>query len=91
MSGVGVLEQFYITQIRHPLYLSQPQQNILRDPVVDRQDHHRVAARRISADLHAGDVHVVLAENAADLADDAWTIFVPADQKTPFRYQVDPK
>src|SRR5438105_3345024 len=91
MSAVGVLEQLYVAQIRHPLYLSQPRQNLWRDAVVDGQDHHGIGTRRVSADLHARDVHVVLAENAADLAHDARTIFVAADQKTALGYQVHAK
>jgi len=78
---VGVHPQLDVTQVCHPVDLAQTVEQLGRDTVVDRQDHHRVAPRRVASDLHAGDVHVVLAEDAADLAHDPGPVLVPADEK----------
>src|SRR5690349_4296863 len=85
------LAELYITKVGHPPYLSQPSQDIVGDAIVDGQDHHRAASRGITADLHAGDVHVVLAEDGAHAADDAGPVLVPADQEAAFGHQVHTK
>src|SRR5579864_6454779 len=80
-----------VAKVRHARDLSQARQHILRDAVVDREDHHRVAARRITPELHARDVDIVLAEDGPELTDHARAILVQAHEKAPFGHQVDAK
>src|SRR5215472_3498303 len=88
--AIGLADaELYVAQVRHPPNLSKAVQHIRRNPVVDGQDHHRVAPGRVATDLHAGDVHVVLAEDTADLADHAGAVLVPADQEAAVRDQID--
>jgi len=93
MSAIGFAgdAELYVTQIRHPPNLPQPLQHVGRDPLVHGQDHHRVAPRGVASHLHARDVHVVLAQDAAHLAHDAGPVLVPADEEAAVGYEVDTK
>src|ERR1700694_1895790 len=90
-SAIGLVAELDVAQVGHPRHVAQLGQHVSRDAVVDGQDHHRVATGRIAANLHAGDVDVVLAEDRAHASHDAWAIVVPADQEATFWNQVDAK
>src|ERR1700694_20621 len=90
-SAIGLVAELDVAQVGHPRHVAQLGQHVRRDAVVDGQDHHRVATGRIAANLHAGDVDVVLAEDRAHASHDAWSIVVPADPDATFWNQVDAK
>src|SRR5438270_140276 len=80
-----------VVQVGEPVDGPQMLENDVADWVVDREDHHRAAARCVAADEHARDVHVVLAENRAYAPDDAGAILVPADEEAALGHEVDAK
>src|SRR5207249_2872081 len=59
--------------------------------VVERQDHQRLAARVKTPYLHRRDVHVVLAEQRADAADEARLVLVFRKEQVTLDRNVDPK
>src|SRR5436305_4482566 len=80
-----------VVQVGEAVDGAQVVENRVADRVVDREDHHRAAARRVAADEHARDVHVVLAEDRADAADDAGAVLVPADEEAAIGHKIDAK
>src|SRR5437588_2953103 len=62
-----------------------------RDRIVDRKDHDGIAARPVAADLHAGDIDVLLTQEGPDGADHAGSVGMPAHQEGAMRDKVDPK
>src|SRR5579859_5428630 len=83
--------ELYVAQVRHSGDLAKARQHIVGHAVIDREDHHRVAPRRVAPHLHARDVDVVLAEDGAELADHARTVLVPAHEKAAFGHEIDTK
>src|SRR6266852_5564495 len=90
-SAIGRVSELDVAKVRHASNLPQSYQHVVADGIVDGEDHHRVAARRITADLHARDVDVVLAQDRAKAADHARAVLVTADEKAPFGHEIDPK
>src|SRR2546425_2868137 len=90
-SAIGASPELDVPEVRHAVHLAEPGQDVSLDRVVDGQDHHRVPARTIASDLHARDVHVVLAEDGAEPPDHPGPVFVAADQEAAVGHQVDPK
>src|SRR5579862_9681877 len=80
-----------VVQVRQAVDRAQVLEHSVADRVVDREDHHRAAARRVPADQHARDVDVVLAEDGADAADDARAVLVAADEEAALGHEVDAK
>src|SRR5258706_9680184 len=90
-SAIGVSADLYVAQVGHPPNLSQPSEHVGGNPIIDGENHHRITARRVPTDLHARDVHVVLAEDAANSPHDARAVLVAADQEAALGHEVDPK
>src|SRR5919109_2384726 len=63
--------------------------NRLRNRIIDREDHHGVAARMVAADLHARDVDVLLAKERPNGPDDPGPIGMPAHQEGALWHKVD--
>src|SRR5579864_1427574 len=80
-----------VAKVRHARDLAQTGQHILRDAIVDREDHHRVASGRLAPELHARDIDIVLTEDGAELADHARAVLVEAHEEATFGHQVDAK
>src|SRR6185503_19273078 len=59
--------------------------------VVEGQDHQRLAARVEASDLHRRDVHVVLAEQRPDAADQARLVLVLGQEQVTLDRNVDPE
>src|ERR1700704_5194559 len=89
MSAIVPPAQLDVPEVRHPGHLTQPGQHLFRDALVDGQDHHRVAPRRVAADLHARDVHVVLAQDRAKPPNHPRAVLMPADQEATLGHKVD--
>src|SRR6266545_5770238 len=87
----GRPQQLDITQVGHARDLFESPQHLGGNPLVDGENHHRVAPRSIPSHLHARDVYVVLAQDAAHPADHPGTVLVTADQEAAFRHEVDAK
>src|SRR3989442_2892707 len=90
-SAIGASPELDVPEVGHAVHLAEPGQDVSLDRVVDGQDHHRVPPRTIASDLHARDVHVVLAEDRAEPPDHARPVFVAADQETAVRHPVGPE
>src|SRR5579859_746376 len=90
-SAIGASSQLYVAEVRHSIDLMQAVEHARAHGVVDREDHHRPAARSVPADEHARDVDVVLAKNGADAAHDARLVLVLADEEAALRDEVHSK
>ena len=61
------------------------------DGLVGVQHHDRFATGCAASYMHEGDVDIVLAQERADVANDARLIVVPGEQEMPQRPEVDPE
>src|SRR5712691_836312 len=59
-SAIGRSPELHVPEVGHAGHLTEPRQHVGADGIVDGEDHHGVAARRVAPDLHARDVDVVL-------------------------------
>src|SRR5438874_3963080 len=89
MSAIGYSEELHVPEVRHSFHLSEPRQHLRRDLVVDGEDHHRTAPRGVAPHLHARDVDIVLAEDAAHPPDHTGSVLVSADKESSVRHEVD--
>src|SRR5712691_10497181 len=69
---------------------ADPGAHVIGDRVVEREDHQRLTARMEAADLHRGDVHVVLAEERAHPPDEAGLVLMLCEEQVTFDGHVDP-
>src|SRR5712691_13117628 len=90
-SAIGRSPELHVPEVGHAGHLTEPRQHVGADGIVDGEDHHGVAARRVAPDLHARDVDVVLTQDRAKAADHSRPVVVPADQEAPLGHEVDPK
>src|SRR5712691_11595264 len=83
-SAIGPAPELDVPKVGHARHVAQPREHVGADRVVDGQDHHRVAPRRIAPYLHARDVDIVLAQDRAKAAHYPRPVIMPADQEPPF-------
>src|SRR5712692_6893863 len=88
-SAIGRAPKLDVSKVGHAGHVAQARKHVGADRIVDGEDHHRVAPRRIATHLHARDVDVVLAQDRAKAADHPRPVIVPADQESPLWHQVD--
>src|SRR5260370_6213018 len=88
-SAIGRAPKLDVSKVGHARHVPQARKHVGTDRIVDGEDHHRVAPRRIATHLHARDVDVVLAQDRAEAADHPRPVIVPADQESPLWHQVD--
>src|SRR4029077_12051915 len=67
-SAIGRAPELYIPKVGHARHVAQACKHVGADRIVDGEDHHRVAPRRIAPDLHARDVDVVLSQDRPEAA-----------------------
>src|SRR6266581_624101 len=66
-SAIGRAPKLDVSKVGHARHVAQARKHIGADRIVDGQDHHRVAPRRIATHLHARNVVVVPADQESPL------------------------
>src|SRR5258706_1932805 len=88
-SAIGRPRMLSVPKFGHARHVAQARKYVGADRIVDGEDHHRVAPRRIATHLHARDVDVVLAQNRAEATDHPRPVIVAAHKESPLWHQVD--
>src|SRR5260370_13631735 len=62
-SAIGRAPELDVSKVGHARHVAQARKHVWADRIVDSEDHHRVAPRRIATHLHARELDVVLAKD----------------------------